>query len=125
MSHIVPDGASVRPSGQYDRPAAKRREDMFLGNSTVPLGPRVITRTLAPAARPGIRRDTTPLNRAVGGRSLIMLRFTKIQPRELTDNDFRTDGKPKVIVNPTAERITAPTRFTPPGRAGAGGAGDP
>ncbi len=59
-----------------------------------------------------------PLLRAVveyGRRSMgDVLRFTKLQPRELTDDDLRTDGKPKVIVNPVADRITAPTRFAPP-----------
>jgi hypothetical protein len=43
-----------------------------------------------------------------------VLRFTKLQPRELTDDDFRVDGKPKVTVNPEADRITAPARFALP-----------
>ncbi len=42
-----------------------------------------------------------------------VLRFTKLQPRELTDDDLRADGKPKVIINPEADRIAAPTRFAP------------
>ncbi len=59
-----------------------------------------------------------PLLRAVveyGRRSMgDVLRFTKVEPRELTDGDLRADGKPKVVVNPEAERITASARFTPP-----------
>src|SRR5262249_16029375 len=42
------------------------------------------------------------------------LRFTKLQPREFTDRDRGLDGKPKVIVNAKADRITAPAHFTPP-----------
>jgi len=64
----------------------------------------------------GIARN--PLLRAIveyGRRSMgDVLRFTKIQPRELTDSDLRVDGKPKVVVNPEADRITAATRFAPP-----------
>lgn len=59
-----------------------------------------------------------PLLRAVveyGRRSMgDVLRFTKVQPRELADDDFRADGKAKVIVNPAGDRITAPARFAPP-----------
>jgi DNA invertase Pin-like site-specific DNA recombinase len=59
-----------------------------------------------------------PLLRAVveyGRRSMgDTLRFNQVQPREMTDDDFREDGKPKVVRNPEADRITAPAQFVPP-----------
>lgn len=64
----------------------------------------------------GIARN--PLLRAVveyGRRSMgDQLRFDPTHPRELSDADLRADGRPKVVVNPPAARVTAPARFDPP-----------
>ncbi|MGY8771440.1 MAG: recombinase family protein [Pirellulales bacterium] len=41
------------------------------------------------------------------------LRFTQDGPRELKEEDFNIDGKPKIIQNPIEARITAPAKFKP------------
>jgi len=41
------------------------------------------------------------------------MRFTAEGPRELKDNDFRSDEAPKVIRNPEDQRITAEAHFSP------------
>ncbi|MHB8865721.1 MAG: recombinase family protein [Pirellulaceae bacterium] len=60
---------------------------------------------------------TNPLLVAVttyGRRSMgDQLRFTDTGPRDLTDEDFRADHKPKVVNNGEAAHITAPARFEP------------
>jgi hypothetical protein len=42
-----------------------------------------------------------------------MLRFTKDGPRELVDQDYREDNKPKVIINPVEKCIVTDTKFEP------------
>src|SRR5205807_275759 len=58
-----------------------------------------------------------PLLRAVvahGRRSMgDQARFTPTGPRPLADSDYRTDGLPKVVVNPHATLVTAPAHFDP------------
>lgn len=58
-----------------------------------------------------------PLLRAVtayGRRSMgDQLRYSVAGPRELTDDDFRVDDKPKVIRHVAADQITAPAQFDP------------
>lgn len=41
------------------------------------------------------------------------LRFSKDGPRELVDQDYREDNKPKVIINPTEKCIVTDTKFEP------------
>lgn len=41
------------------------------------------------------------------------LRFTPEGPREMTEADYRRDGKPKVVSNPAEHRVTAPAHFEP------------
>lgn len=59
-----------------------------------------------------------PLLRAVveyGERSTgDQLRFAANQPRELTDADRKSNGRPKPVTNPPAARISVPARFAPP-----------
>ena len=40
-------------------------------------------------------------------------RFTPDGPRPLTAADYRPDGKPKVVNNPSAARVAVPARFAP------------
>jgi hypothetical protein len=59
-----------------------------------------------------------PLLRAVveyGRRSMgDRLRFSPEGPRELGEEDVRQDGRPRVVANPEAARVTAAARFDPP-----------